>query len=561
MIPAKARFPVAILVAALCLGTACVRDAQDEPPALPDLISKRLSELSYAPSPDWEALGAPEALFVFYRKRAFEPAWTREGLLLARAEELLGALDGAGAEGLNRADYHFEPIRRLADAVRGRNRKNRAVPVPDLADLDLYCSDSFILYATHLLRGKVDQESMEPAWGLWPGELALASYLDVSLFAEGVRDALLGLVPVHDHYNRLRRAFLTAAGDPGGWPRIKPGLPLRKGDRGGRVKTLRKRLEASGDCEETSAGRRGVFDEPLERGLRRFQDRVGLDATGVLDGASFAFLNFSRQYWTRRLTVNLERWRWLPRALGRSYILVNVADFRLDLYERDGRVLSMKIVAGNRAWPTPVFASRISQVILNPSWIIPVEVVLKETRNYILADPNYLNANKMRVLRGKGENEREIDPATVDWKSLEAGDLDFYIRQEPGPLNVLGAVKFAMRNDYEIYLHDTPYQEDFGKSVRAYSHGCIRVEKPIDLAARLLNGRNGWTPERIREAIAAGVEVRIDLAEAADVFFQYGTAWVDGDGTVEFRPDIYGSDAGLFESLGRRPPWAAGHGR
>lgn len=559
MIPRRLRFARALLYTGLFVWTAGGLGAEDNPSSLPELIRNGLSEMAYAPSPERESLGAPEALFVFYRKRGYEPAWTRDGLLLDRAEDLLAALDQAGSEGLNRDDYHFGPIRKLARDVLNMNRKGKSIPIRTLADLDLYCSDAFIIHATHLLRGKVDPETLEPAWGLWPGELTLASYLEDSLFAEGVRAGLAGLIPRHIHYDRLRRAFLTALGLRGDWPRIKAGPPLRHGDEGSRVAALRRRLEASGDCGEDESGKRRVFDDSLERGLRRFQKQSGLDETGVLDGASLTLLNLPRSEWTRRLLLNLERWRWLPRELGRTYLLVNIADFRLDFYDRDRPVLSMKIVAGNRDWPTPVFASRISQVILNPSWIIPAEVVLKETRNFILDNPSYLASNKMKILRGRGEGESEVDPATVDWKNLEAEGLDFYIRQEPGPLNVLGAVKFAMRNKYEIYLHDTPYQEDFAKTARAYSHGCIRVEKPIDLAARLLQGLDGWTPARIRDAIALGFETKIDLARAAPVYFQYGTAWVAGDRTVEFRPDVYGLDDKLIASLDSRPPWAVGN--
>lgn len=143
----------------------------------------------------------------------------------------------------------------------------------------------------------------------------------------------------------------------------------------------------------------------------------------------------------------------------------------------------------------------------------------------------------------------------MNWENLDAADLNFHIRQAPEPLNVLGAVKFAMMNKYEIYLHDTPYQEDFGKAFRAYSHGCIRVEKPIDLAVRVLKGRNGWTAEGLREAISLGAETKIDLARAVEVYFQYGTAWADEEGTVQFRLDSYQLDRKTYEALGRPAPW------
>lgn len=549
------RFSGIVIPLVLSVWTSAAAGGGDRAPTLQSMIRDRLMELAFDAPAGRESLGAPEALFVFYRKRNYEPGWTKDGLPLARVGALVRTLDEAEFEGFDPDDYHSGPIRALSGDILEKSKKGKAVSPRDLADLDLYCSDAFILYAAHLLRGKVDQETLEPAWGLWPSELTLASCLENALFADGVRDTLLGCVPDNAHFGRLRKAFLDARAGAGDWPRIKDGPPLRMGDRGSRVEQLRRRLEASGEGAAAGRGDRRVFDEALERRLKLFQKRHGLGPTGTLDGSTLALLNLLRQEWTRRLLVNLERWRWLPSDLGRSYILINVADFRLDVYERERPVQSMKIVAGNQDWPTPVFASRIYQVILNPFWVIPAEVVLKETKNYILADPNYLTSNKMKLYRGRREEIHEVDPKTVDWKNLDAADLNFHIRQAPGPLNVLGAVKFAMMNKYEIYLHDTPYQEDFGKAFRAYSHGCIRVEKPIDLAVRVLKGRNGWTAEGLRQAISLGAETKIDLARAVVVYFQYGTAWAGEDGRVEFRLDSYQLDRKMFEALSRPAPW------
>jgi murein L,D-transpeptidase YcbB/YkuD len=221
--------------------------------------------------------------------------------------------------------------------------------------------------------------------------------------------------------------------------------------------------------------------------------------------------------------------------------------------------MSMKVVAGAEGWQTPDFSSRMTHLVVNPYWTIPVPVLLKEIVNYIQQDPCYLRNNKMVLLRRDGESETEIDPASVDWPKLTEKNLKFRVRQDPGPLNVLGRLKFVFPNKYEIFLHDTPYQEDFAKTARALSHGCIRAERPVELAAYVLRGWPGWDEARILAAIDANAERIIKLAEPIDICFLYCTAWPDDHGVMQFRPDIYERDEKLVQALGQKPPASGRH--
>jgi murein L,D-transpeptidase YcbB/YkuD len=195
----------------------------------------------------------------------------------------------------------------------------------------------------------------------------------------------------------------------------------------------------------------------------------------------------------------------------------------------------------------------MTHLVVNPDWTIPIPVILKETVKYVLQDPCYFRNNKMVILRKQGEELVETDPATINWGKLTEKNLDFLIRQVPGPENILGRLKFVFPNKYDIFLHDTPYQEDFAKAARAYSHGCIRAEKPVELAVWVLRGKPGWDLKQIYAAIENGEERTVKLVEPINVYFLYSTAWAGEDGAVQFRPDIYERDKKLIEALGADP--------
>jgi len=230
-----------------------------------------------------------------------------------------------------------------------------------------------------------------------------------------------------------------------------------------------------------------------------------------------------------------------------------VANFKLEVFDHWRKVLSMKVVVGSEAWQTPDFSSQVTHLVINPYWTIPIPVLVKETVNYIQQDPCYFRNNKMLILRGAGDEEMEVDPASINWSHLSEKSVNFRVRQEPGPENILGRMKFVFPNEYEIFLHDTPYQEDFSKPARTFSHGCIRAEKPIDLAVYLLRGKPRWDLQSILTAIDAGIERTVTLVEPMNIYFLYCTAWQEDDGTIHFRPDVYDRDAKLIDALEEKP--------
>ena len=249
--------------------------------------------------------------------------------------------------------------------------------------------------------------------------------------------------------------------------------------------------------------------------------------------------------------ANLERLRWLPGALGPRHLLVNVAGYRLVLTEGGLQVAAMRVIVGRQARRTPFFTGEITSIRLNPTWTVPERLAVEDKLPLILEDRDFLREHGFRVFALSGEDWREIDPAEVDWTRLSKEHFPYQLRQDPGPENALGRIKFQIPNVHDIYLHDTPSRGLFARAERGFSSGCIRVEHALDLAERLLAGDPSWPRARIVEAIAAGDTVDIVLSEPLPVYLISWTAWVDEGGTLQLRDDIYGRDAAIIEALAR----------
>jgi murein L,D-transpeptidase YcbB/YkuD len=503
-----------------------------------------------------ESILASILLPLFYQQRDYRPAWTQDGLPSPQALSLAKAVQKADLEGLKPSDYHLSKIAQLSKSLTKRKKKDSAGQARLLSDLDLLCTDAFLTYAMHVAHGKVNPETLEASWTGVCVDEELVPALEGSLASNQIEETLGNLSPQHDFYARLKRtlALYRKWAKKPDWNPLSLGPPLKKGDQGNQVKSLRRRLLDSGDLKEKNTKRKNVFDDELEAALCAYQKRHGLDVTGILDQPTVAALNVPLEERTRQIELNLERWRWMPHDLGERFIYVNIANFGLEVFEGFRGIMAMKVVAGNEAWQTPDFASQMTHLVINPYWTIPAPVLLKETVSYILQDPNYLKYNKMLILRGWGAEEKEIDAATISWDKLTEKNLNFRIRQDPGFLNVLGRLKFVFPNKYEVFLHDTPYQEDFAKTTRAFSHGCIRAEKPVELAAYVLRGKPGWDVEKILAAIDSLCGQTVKLVEPINVYFLYCTAWQGEDGTIEFRPDIYEKDMKLAQALHQEPP-------
>lgn len=331
----------------------------------------------------------------------------------------------------------------------------------------------------------------------------------------------------------------------GGWPQVPAGPTLREGDMDVRIPLLRKRLTASGDLPApTEEEYFFLFDETLREAVQRFQIRHGLIADGVVGTKTLTELNVPVSERIRQLAASLERCQPLPSLLEPRHILVNIADFTLKLYEDGELRLSMPVIVGKTYRQTPVFNGRISSLVLNPTWEVPHSIATKDLLPKIKKNPGYLSQLHLRVFQG-GKSSTEIAPSTVDWTNLSQAHFPYRLRQEPGPNNALGRVKFLFPNPYDVYLHDTPARELFQKDSRTFSSGCIRIAKPLDLAAYLLQGTPLGSPEALAAAIAREKTRNVPIPSPIPVHIVYMTAWVDSEGVIQFRPDIYNREPAL----------------
>lgn len=376
--------------------------------------------------------------------------------------------------------------------------------------------------------------------------LTIASYFLIAALAvaEGL---LVNNLGVDKAFNRevkqegdaeLQRALshyqLLAA--RGGWPRVPPGPKMSRGYRDPRNIILRQRLTISGDLQALSP-EADLMDETLEQAVRRFQVRHGLHVDGIVGPDTLKELNVPITERLHQIEGNLRRRRYLPPDLGSRYIIINIPAFDLKVVE-EGRVLiSVRVVVGKSGSPTPTFTDELDSVVLNPHWTVPSEIV-RELLPLIGNDADYLKRKNFRVLQA-GSPPREIDPDTIDWSEMTAEAFSYRLVQKPGPMNSLGRLRFSFLKQRTIHLHDTPQRELFQRNARAFSHGCIRIEKPVELALYVLGPNTPWTAERILESIKKGSEQKIPLPQRIPVRVVYWTAWVDPQETVHFRRDIY----------------------
>ena len=499
-----------------------------------------------------DRLLARAALPAFYEIRAFVPAWTSAPGSRRRLSGLLDAIRGSRAHGLDPADYHLEAL----EALGARVFEARA-GTPELVDLELVASDAFLVLASHLLHGRVNPETIDPEWLANRREATLHQVLEQAVGTDRIRESLEDLAPRQPRYAALmtRLRELRAVVERGGWPRVEPGPPMEEGSTDPRVPALRTRLSLSGDLT-SSPGPGDTFGPSLVGAVRRFQERHGLAVDGVVGTATVEALNVPASERVRSVEINLERWRWLPADLGRRHVEVNIAGFDVRVVE-DGQVVRRhRAVVGRQYRQTPIFSGTMTYLVLAPYWHVPPTIAAVDKLPLIKADPGILTAQRMTLL--DQHTSQVVDPASVDWAGLTGAEFNrrYRLRQDPGPSNALGGVKFMFPNRHNVYLHDTPTRELFARASRSFSSGCIRVEDPLELAAYLLADQPEWTPSRIGEVVAAGVERSIRLTRPLPVHLLYWTAWADEDGVVHFREDIYGRDRTVHQALAADPPGA-----
>lgn len=546
-----------MILCAAALGLSCGTKTPPGPP--PSETARAALEARVGPAGSAgpvfcrsDRLCGSDVLPGFYRARDFRPAWIDDGLALSGAASFLAALRLTSEDGLDPENYHLAALETLLAEIRAaEGNKKRPVPPDALADLEMLLTDAFLLCGSHLLHGQVDPETIQSEWFIKGRVEDLAAVLEKGLADGNLPGALDALRPGHAVYRGLKKAYRDygLAARAGGWPAFPPGPKLAAGDRDARVEALRACLEAMGDLAPAEGGERALFDPGLEAGVKAFQRRHGLEPDGVAGDGTAAALSVPAADRQAQIRANLERWRWITQDLGENHLLINIADFRVSVFEGAREVLSMPAIVGKAYRRTPEFSGRMATIEINPTWTVPPKLARQDILPKLRKNPAYLQEKGFRVFRDWSAGAPEIDGASVDWAGIAADKLSFKFRQDPGPLNSLGRIKFMFPNKFDVYLHDTPDRGLFARAVRDFSSGCIRIEKPEDLAAYLLRDDPAWSREKILAAMTDTTTRVIPLRNSVSVHLLYWTAWRADDGRVQFRGDIYLRDAALYAAL------------
>ncbi len=480
-------------------------------------------------------------IFAFYQDRSFKPIWTRDNGAKTKAKVLLQYLKEAADQGLNPANYSIPDIeQRIASAN-----------PEELAELDLLLSTVFVDYAQDLSTGRVVPSEINSDIHLQPAGPGPLTVIDGAEQAEDLGPYIRSLAPQSPRYWRLKDALAhyRKIAAQGGWPRLPAGVVLKPGMSDPRMPVLRLRLAAEGDLPQTADLTSQSYDDGLKAAVEHFQERHGLNADGVIGPDTMDQLNVPVANRITQLVSNMERRRWMTDEPGERFIFVNLADQALKVVEirgdREKTIHTARLVVGKPFHSTPVFTKKMRYIVFNPYWNVPPSIANNEYLPKLRQNPGALQSLNIRILTSSGT---EINPYSVDWNSLSR--IPYRLRQDSGDKNALGRIKFMFPNKFNVYIHDTPSKSLFNSDKRFFSHGCMRVQYPLQLAEVLL-GPQGWTMDQIKAQIDSGQQRIVNLEHQVPVYVTYLTAWVDKDGTVNFRRDVYGRDKILDAALVR----------
>lgn len=481
-----------------------------------------------------------------YAGRGWFPLWIdMDGRLDPRAEPIVARLAKAREEGLVPSDYYVDSLKELI----------RSADADDVVAAEILLSAAVMRYGVDVHAGRLVPREIDKTFDIAPKPIDRAALTTaVSMLPDPDR-FLADLAPKHALYQQLKGAlsgYETLA--EAGWPTIPPGESLRPGQESDRVPVLRARLAATGELVGDPADQSRLYDPQLVAAVEQFQTKHGLKPDGILGRGTLAMLNRQGPERMNQIVASMERLRWLPDDLGPDYLMVNIAAFTMDVVADGQLVRTMDVVVGQPKNQTPLFNSALTYLEFNPTWTIPPSIAAKEYLPKLRNNPGYLASRNYRLFSGWGGGSREMSADYVDWYGIGSGTMrSLRIRQDPGPGNALGKVKFMMANNWSVYLHDTPSKSYFQRTNRALSHGCVRLQDPIWLADYLLDGSPDWSPQRRERVMGSWTPTtRINLPAPMPLYLVYQTAWIDRTGEVAFRDDIYGIDAKVIAALQAR---------
>ncbi|MGK7395984.1 MAG: L,D-transpeptidase family protein [Candidatus Cyclobacteriaceae bacterium M3_2C_046] len=482
----------------------------------------------------------------FYKQNQYLLGWNSLSETNDYGYMLMEALKTSSYEGLEPNDYDLPDIMNLQQEVFSQGE---IVNLKDLLQLDILMSSAYINYAEDLSVGRMKPDKIDTAWFVNPNLPDLSEHLYQALNSNNLKENLMELNPDHPDYLLLKKYLkqYRRIAEKGGWPRVYLTETLEQGDSSQAIADIKQRLMFTNDLD-SSAQPDPIFTAELNSAIRRFQSRMGQKIDGKIGSNTVEALNIPVEERIRKIELNLERLRWFDDFSDR-YILVNVPEFSLKVFEQDQVKMQMKVVVGREYDSTPIFSEKMEYLVFSPHWTVPYSIASEEMLPRIRKNPGYLPEHNYLIYNGWGENAPEVDPYEVDWSDIDKDNFPFKVVQQSGSFNALGAVKFMFPNNLSIYIHDTPSEYLFDRIDRDYSHGCIRIDKPVELARYLLQDKPEWDLQKIHEFMNKSEPVEVYLSEPIPVHIMYKTVYVDEKGLLHFEEDIYGHDTAHLKAI------------
>jgi murein L,D-transpeptidase YcbB/YkuD len=479
-----------------------------------------------------------DAVLAFYKANALAPVWTKDGALTPQAQGLVATLKAAGNEGLEPARYlpgGFESYDNLTDQIAGSSIA--------AAQLDVGLSVAAASYAAHVSGGAFDPNKLSLYYDVTPEGVDPLVALKVLAYTPYPQEYLKSIAPQHPAYALLKAELqkLNAESVASQTP-FPAGKRVKAGQEDDRIPELRERMLQAGFYDPTTApvepGKDRLLDKALSKQLKDFQAQNGVAATGALDQATVAFFNTDKTEEKRdKLVDSLERVRWLPKSMGQRHVFVNQAAFEVKVMDQGKPVWTSHVVVGKPTTQTYVFNDEMETVVFNPTWGMPASILINEYLGKLRRDPGYFDRIGYQVVNQKG---KKVSSRSISWGSVGANS-GLGVIQPAGDGNALGELKFLFPNSHDIYMHDTPSKNLFSQSVRAFSHGCVRVQNPREFAKVLL----GLNDEEVAARLAVSDTQNVKLPEKVPVHLAYFTAWPDDSGIIHYYSDIYQRDKTL----------------
>lgn len=572
------RTTIKSFVVLLCLVgfTSCKKSGgDDEGDGIKDMFSKK--ELAQAKTDSVFVLNYiskepqfkehKDLMYKFYGDRDYRLAWFKDNEPVPQVEKFLSAIDRASKEGLDPKNYRVLDYEGMLKRYNEMGSKDSA-RLKLQEEIDIALTASYFNYASDFYRGRVSPQNVSQIdWGVKQNKIKLHKALQTILEERESTYPYYEFEALHKGYTDLRSALqkYRAIQEKGGWVKVQ--LPsdkkkLQKGDTAVAVLQIRQRLNPEQKVNATDPKLK-LFDEDIEKQVKQFQLLHGLDQDGIVGGTTLSTMNVPVEQRIDQIMVNMERWRWIPKRLvpkklDQKFIWVNIPEYKLYIYEDPNgepdaersykEVMNMKVVVGKTLHSTPIFSDKMEYVVMAPYWNVPNSIVENEIKPAMLKNPGYLDRNNMEIVT-KEKNPKPISVSSIDWESVTEKNFPYMVRQKPGPKNSLGSIKFLFPNEHAVYLHDTPADALFNQTNRGFSHGCVRLEKPVELAKYVLKDMPEWNESTIRGTINGGEEKWVTLPKEIQVYLVYFTTWVDDKGQIHFREDIYGHDKKLEKEL------------